>query len=81
MNQPYIYIKTLGLSPLDSPMFEKYKIVKETAQNTQRAEIAPQKEKAEDFTNYVTKTEYRAICEEIDALKDTVERLRKELGA
>ena len=81
-NLPFIYIKKLGMGQLDSPTFEVYEITKRTtSQNAQRAEKAPQKDETDKLSNYVTKTEYRAICEEIDALKDTVERLRKELGA
>lgn len=80
-NQPYIYTKTLGFGQFDTPTFEKYKLTKETAQDTRRAESAPPREKVEDFTNYVTKAEYRAICDEIDELKNAMEMLRKELGA
>lgn len=29
-NSPYIYTKTMGFSQLDTPTFEKYKLVKET---------------------------------------------------
>ena len=30
-NAPYIYTKTMGFSPLDRPIFEKYKLIKEEA--------------------------------------------------
>ena len=32
-NAPYIYCKTMGFSQLDQPIFEKYKLVKENAQD------------------------------------------------
>lgn len=33
-NQPYIYTKTMGFNPLDRPVFEKYKLVKEETTST-----------------------------------------------
>lgn len=80
-NLPYIYIKTLGFGQLDSPIFEKYRITKEDAPVIRRAESAPPREEMDKLSNYVTKAEYGQICDEIDTLKETVERLRKELGA
>lgn len=80
-NLPYIYIKTLGFGQLDSPIFEKYRITKEDTPSIRRAESAPPREEMDKLSNYVTKSEYGQICDEIDALKETVERLRKELGA
>ncbi len=73
-NLPYIYTKTLGFSQMDSPTFEKYKLIKEEAQ------IQPEQPKDDALPIYVTKTELGAIREELDALRDKVEGLRKELG-
>ena len=80
-NLPYIYIKTLGFGQLDSPIFEKYRITKEDAPSIRRAETAPPREETDKLSNYVTKAEYGQICDEIDSIRETVERLRKELGA
>ena len=80
-NSPYIYVKTIGFGQLDTPIFEKYRLTKEDAQSTRRAEIAPQREETDKLSNYVTKAEYGQICNEIDELRETVEKLRKELGA
>ena len=69
-NAPYIYTKTLGFSQMDSPVFEVYRLVRETPQNAQNgAEI----EKADDSPIYVTKAEFEALREELNSL-------RKELG-
>lgn len=73
-NAPYIYTKTLGFGQLDSPTFEKYKLIKENAQ------IAPKSEKTEDFPSYITKTEFEPLREELRALQKQVDDLRKELG-
>ncbi len=69
-NAPYIYTKTVGFSQMDSPVFEKYKLIKESTQN---AQIEPKKEEMNDLPIYVTKAEF-------EALREDVERLRKELG-
>ena len=69
-NLPYIYIKTLGFGQLDSPVFEKYRLVKETSQNTQ---IQTVEDKPDSLPIYVTKSEF-------EALREDVEKLRKELG-
>ena len=71
---PYIYTKTLGFSQMDSPIFEKYRLIKETPQN------ATETIKDEELPIYVTKSEFEAIREEMEALKNTVASLRKELG-
>lgn len=70
---PYIYTKTLGFSQMDSPIFEKYRLVKETPQSSQNAQNAPEKESKDILPIYATKAEFEALREE-------VERLRKELG-
>ena len=80
-NLPFIYIKKLGMGQLDSPTFEVYEIKKRTPQSTQRAESAPLREETDNLSNYVTKAEYGAMCDEIEHIRETVERLRKELGA
>lgn len=69
-NLPYIYIKTLGFGQMDLPVFEKYRLVKE---NTQNAQIQPEKVTDDTLPIYVTKAEF-------EALREDVERLRKELG-
>lgn len=69
-NLPYIYIKTLGFGQLDSPVFEKYRLIKENAQNIR---TEPEKGKDDNLPIYVTKTEF-------EALREDVERIRKELG-
>lgn len=69
-NLPYIYIKTLGFGQLDPPVFEKYRLVKETSQN---AQIQTVEDKSDSLPIYVTKSEF-------EALREDVEKLRKELG-
>ena len=56
---PYIYTKTMGFSQLDTPRFEKFRIVKEEA-------LEPQVE------NVSTTNDTEAIWAEIEALKKAV---------
>ena len=68
-NTPYMYTKTMGASQLDRPIFEKYKLVKETPQN------APETTSNAKTDNGVTEkmqTEIEAIWREINALKEKV---------
>lgn len=74
-NAPFIYTKTLGFGQLDSPSFEKYRLVKE-----QISEIGPKSEPGQDLSIYITKTEFDTLRDEIDGLKQAVEDLRRELG-
>lgn len=76
-NSPYIYTKTLGFGQLDSPVFEKFKLLKE---NGQGAKKTAQKEYSEESLSYVTKAEFEPIRSEIEELKRTVDMLRRELG-
>ena len=79
-NQPYIYTKTLGFGQFDTPTFEKYKLTKETAQDTRRAESAPPRQLSEILPDYVTKGEFEALCAELDSIKEAVGKIRRELG-
>lgn len=67
---PYIYVKTMGLSQFDTPVFEKYRLVKEDTTTPNKAlEISE--------TNNVAYEELRA---DIDALKAEIKALKEELG-
>jgi len=63
-NLPYLYTKTMGYSPLDPPIFEKFKLVKEEAENVQ-----PE-----------SQTVAYALKTDIDELKGELESLRAEIS-
>ena len=67
---PYIYVKTMGLSQFDTPVFEKYRLVKEDT-------TTPIKTPEITETNTVAYEELRA---DIDALKAEIKALKEELG-
>ncbi len=58
---PYIYVKTMGFSQLDRPIFEKYRLDKENTTND---------------TPLNAKGDFEAIRGEIDALWKAVEDLK-----
>lgn len=66
-NAPYIYCKTMGFSQLDQPIFEKYKLVKENAQDP----VYENKEFDNSAFDSI-KGEIGNIWKEIDALKKEI---------
>lgn len=72
--QPYIYTKTMGFSQLDIPVFEKYRLVKEEAQEK------PQVAQNDNPIGYVTKGEFEALQSRLETLQKKVSDLRRELG-
>lgn len=66
-NAPYIYCKTMGFSQLDQPIFEKYKLVKENAQDP----VSENKEFDNSAFDSI-KGEIGNIWKEIDALKKEI---------
>ena len=65
---PYIYVKTRGFSQLEEPVFEQFKLVKVGSTESQ-----PNNEKT-DITesDYVSKSEFEALKNELDFLKKKV---------
>ena len=63
-SEPYMYTKTMGMSQLDRPVFEKYKLIKEQTQEN-KAPIKSEPEPAE----LRIQQEIKAIWKEIELLK------------
>lgn len=63
---PYVYTKTMGFSQLETPSFEKYRLVKEEPQTTQIGSLN------DTADNLYSKEDLDAIWAEIDALKAEV---------
>ena len=64
-NAPYIYTKTMGFSQLDRPIFDKYKLVKEEAEDTA-------------FTAPVQSAELEKVQKDIKELWNAVNELKAE---
>ena len=58
---PYVYTKTMGFSQLETPRFEKYKLVKEEPNHMQEA--------PNTIPAYAEKSEIEAIWNEIEEIK------------
>lgn len=65
--RPYCYVKTMGFSSLDRPVFEKYRLVKEEEQ--QAAEASQPERQAVAY----------ALQEDLDAVKRDLDAVRSEL--
>lgn len=70
-NAPYVYTKTKGFSPLEQPVFERYRLVKE--EDTQSAQKQPEN------TVLSTQTD-KSIQDEIDSLKRRITALEERDG-
>lgn len=67
-NAPYLYTKTMGFSQLETPKFEKYRLVKEETE-------APVEEPVK--ITYADKSEVERLQSEIDSLKKEVTELKE----
>ena len=63
---PYVYTKTMGFSQLETPRFEKYRLVKEESQSVSEEVLNAKSD------NLYTKADIDAIWAEIEALKTEV---------
>ena len=72
---PYVYTKTMGFSQLESPHFEKYRLVKEDGSTPQEAPSITLEDK---LSNYAEKSEIEAIKGEIKGIKDNVAKLMEK---
>lgn len=68
-NAPYLYTKTMGFSQLDTPKFEKYRLVKEEVETPVK----------EPQVNQTVNVSFDELKTEIEALKGEIEGLKKEL--
>lgn len=69
--QPYIYTKTLGISQLDQPIFEIFKLVKE------EREESPLNELNMSEVQFLTLDEGNALKGELEALKSEIQFLKE----
>jgi hypothetical protein len=78
-SQPTIfYTKTGGASPLDAPVFEKYKLVKEETPAAIIATETAANVKDIDLSIYAEKDEIRALHDAIEAIQKDIASLKKQ---
>lgn len=71
--RPYCYVKTMGFSSLDRPVFERYRLVKEDEQ--------PEMAKSAQTVSYATVSELDAVKAEVEAVQAKIETLlAKKVG-
>ena len=74
---PYCYVKTVDVSQLDRPKFDKYRLVKEDTENTaSNASKTDFEEINKQLSEYAKKSEMEALKGEIKALKKKIEKLK-----
>lgn len=75
-NAPYCYIKTAGMSQLDRPRFEKYRLVKEEepsqAAGGRVESETPQMKKDMPETQYALKSDVETLQKQFEELKQEV---------
>lgn len=76
-NEPYIYTKTMGFSQLDHPVFERYRVVREEAQN---APEEPKTIEADTSSIDELKGEIEALRERIEVLEKPKKTVKKEVA-
>lgn len=74
-NAPYVYTKTMGFSQLETPRFEKYKLVKEEPNLPQEAPLSAP---SDNSHAYAEKSEIEAIWSEIEAIKKSLVKEDKD---
>lgn len=74
-NAPYLYTKTMGFSQLEPPKFEKYKLIKESADLPDKPLENNQTEK---LPTYAEKSDIEDVRAEIRGLKDEVAKLKEK---
>lgn len=72
---PYQYKKTMGFSQFDKPIFEKFRVVKEEAQNSP---VSEESQKTNDIA-YAEKSEIEALQSEIKALKEELKAITEKM--
>jgi len=76
-NEPYMYTKTMGMSQLDRPVFERYKLVKEAVTEQPQKPVEP---KCDNGIVEKLEREIGAIWNEIELLKKPKVAPTKKVG-
>lgn len=80
---PFVYVKTMGFSQLDRPIFESFRLVKEETPQTpiETGNSAAHEEKQIDLSVYMTKAEFEPFLARIEALEaEKPKKVRKKEG-
>jgi hypothetical protein len=77
---PYIYSKSMGYSQLDTPRFDKYRLVKEEDAPVSTCEPHTEvlNDKTDNLPTYALKSEFDALQELVGALAEDVDLLKSK---
>lgn len=80
---PFMYSKTMGNSPFDPPIFEKYRLVKEDETEPKAAEPKEEIDLSgfalkTDLTEYAKKTDLKEFAEQIEGVKRDITALKNK---
>lgn len=77
---PYCYTKTVDMSQLDRPKFERYRLVKEDdAPAALEGPNKPADKQPEDLSRFALAADLGAVAGEINAIKAEIETMRGDL--
>lgn len=76
-NEPYMYTKTVPSSPFGTPIFERYKLVREESptEPAQNAQTAPMTDNTENETMIALKSRIDEINKDLDSVKNRLKEL------
>ena len=81
-NAPFCYVKTAPISPMDAPLFKRYRLVEEPdAQAIKNSNFSNVSEKSIDTSDYVKRAEFDALCARYDDIKTITDKLRFDIDA
>jgi hypothetical protein len=72
--QPYVYTKTKGFSPLEQPVFEKYRLVKVDENNNIAQNTPKSPETAPDYEKQI-----KLLWDEVNALKSKIKGVKDDV--
>lgn len=73
--EPYVYVKTMGFSQLDRPVFEKYRLVREAPE----PKISEDKLEANKMPDYASKSDIQALQDVSESYKDRLDALESDM--
>lgn len=73
---PYIYSKSMGYSQLDTPRFDKYRLIKE--ENASEAHTDDLCDKMDNLPTYALKSDFEALQELVGTLAEDVDILKSK---
>lgn len=75
--EPFVFVKTLGFSQFDHPVKEKYRLVKETSEEPNKAFSGADKESASKGVEYAKADELARLARDVEALRVSVKTLNE----